>query len=309
MCKFNRNKQEKAYQESHSSSIPSTLCDILAQYSGATIPHQELDLQLKIGQGGFGVVYFAKWKGSVVAVKTLRRDRASEKYATKTAEEIIKCWKLNHENIVHFIGASIRTDKLCLVMEYMPMSLYDALHLNKVQHTEKQILKIIQGVCAGLCYMHMVKHMAHCDIKPHNVLLDYLSGIPCRAKLTDFGLSMSTEGMQTVRHVGTPRYSAPEVLCGRSLRGKDMMKSDIYSLALLLFEVIYKAEPLHHLSRSELREKVGKLGMTPEIPRDINVQPGLQEIIVRAWNRKADDRPTVQQMRDAFKVQKLYLTK
>lgn len=302
---FKQAQCEKNRQELESSSTSlQTLPNLLAEYSGATIPFKDLDLQLQVGRGGYGEVYMTKWKGSVVATKTMRRDKGSQKYAHKQAEEIIKCWTLKHPNIVHFIGAAVELEKLCLVMEYMPKSLYNAIHIEEVVISDKHRLKILQGVCAGLNYMHGTAKMAHCDLKPQNVLLDYEKGKLCIAKLTDFGLTMSTVGSTTVRGVGTPRYSAPEVLRGRPLTGRDMAKSDIYSLGLLFFEVIYEEEPLYQITRSELLREVCDNKKTPDIPADSGLDTNLQMIMKRAWQYTPSDRPDISEISKQMKEMK-----
>ena len=291
-CKFNKEK--------YSCVSVGTFASTLSLYSGTNIPHQELQLQVRIGRGGYGEVYLAKWNSAVVAVKKQRSNKGSTKYASKTVEEMIKCWNMSHSNIVHFLGACTEVHTLSIVMEYMPMCLHEALFIKQVDFSNKDLLKIIMGVCEGLLYMHGTANMAHCDLKTKNVLLDYDAKTLSRAKISDFGLSMSTTTPVTVRRVGTPRYSAPEVLSGRSLTGRAMMKSDIYSLGLLIYEVIFKTEPLCDIHREQVKEEVCEKKAVPEMPDTLKVDATMVQVLNRTWIHDPKDRPTVEVVRSTF---------
>lgn len=300
-CNFDKDKAESDYMKSNSCVTVSTLSTILNLYSGTTIPQRELDFQVQIGRGGYGEVFFCKWNGTVVAVKKVRRDKSSNKYLSKQAEELIKCWQLSHPNIVRFIGACTDVDCLSIVMEYMSMSLHDALHIKNKEFSDKDLLKIIVGICEGLWYMHMEKNMAHCDLKPQNILLDLKDGQPCHAKISDFGLSMSTTPSFTVRRAGTPRYSAPEVTKGRALTGKQMMKCDIYSLDLVMYEAIFREEPYFNTRRSQLRDKVCSEDNVMQIPDAVKIDPSIETIMEKAWRYKPTERPEITDVKEVFK--------
>ncbi|KAH9490149.1 putative leucine-rich repeat receptor-like protein kinase imk3 [Bulinus truncatus] len=87
------------------------------------------------------------------------------------------------------------------------------------------------------------------------VVAEYKKEKPVLAKLTDFGLSLlksetetTSSNMDAVRNVGTPRYSAPEVLRGEMLDVQAMMKTDVYSLGLTLLELLLGEIPFENLN-------------------------------------------------------------
>lgn len=235
---------------------------LVNDYVGENISFQEIELGKQIGQGGFGDVYAAKWRGSTVAVKKLRVQRVSKRRLQDFTDEVLKFCKLDHPNIVKFIGACVVTPNLAIVMEYMQSNLFDALHLDDtVDFSDEARWSILRQTTFGLSYLHQNK-MAHCDLKSQNVLLNDVSDENVVAKITDFGLSMvknDTETSQSqrpeelVRNIGTPRYSAPEVLRGEYLSAKAMMRADMYSLALIIYEVMFEEEPFYNMSYAQLQ--------------------------------------------------------
>ena len=302
---LNRRMEELQWKEtSRKNEKPRTSKSVLRDYTGEKIEFQEIELRRKIGQGGFGDVYFAKWKGTAVAVKKLRVQRVSKRRLQEFTDEVLTFCKLEHPNIVQFIGACVVTPNLAIVMEYMQRSLFDALHMDdSIDFTEEERLSILRQTVCGLQYLHQLK-MAHCDLKSQNVLLDI--GETITAKITDFGLSMikaDTETSQStaeelVRNIGTPRYSAPEVLQGFLLSLRGMMRADIYSLSLIMYEVLFQAEPFYNLSYAQLRKQVGEMGKTPDIPDGTEVKHKVMKMLNWCWEYDPYKRPKVGEVFD-----------
>jgi len=301
MSTINRRLQELEWKEREGERPMKTTSSVLEQYTGTEISFDELELGSKIGQGGFGDVFLATWKNSVVALKKLRVQRVSKKRLEDFGKEVMAFCDLDHPNIVKFIGACLKTPNLCIVMEYMQTCLYTALYMSDqdIEFSDADKLSILQQTSEGLLYLHE-NRIAHCDLKSQNVLLEYLAGESCVAKITDFGLSMirantesSTSALEQVRNIGTPRYSAPEVLRGEMLSAENMMQSDIYSLGLIMFEVLYQEEPFYGLNYAQLQKQVGDKGVTPEIPDSPGVSSSIQQIMKSCWDYNPKNRPTI----------------
>ncbi|KAK3103334.1 hypothetical protein FSP39_018557 [Pinctada imbricata] len=276
---------------------------ILSEFHGTKIDFEELELGKRIGQGGFGVVYFAEWLDSVVAVKTLRVQRVSKKRLTEFSDEVAILCRLSHPRVVKFIGACVKPPNLCIVMEFMQTSLFDAIHVDEdLDFTEDERLDIIRQTAAGIVYLHS-NDIAHCDMKSQNVLLNYLTGETLDVKITDFGLSMmkveadtaSSASQDYVRRVGTPRYSAPEVLLGDLLSLEQMKKADMYSFSLVVFEVVCVEEPFYKMNYAQLQKQVGERGLLPKIPEEIHVDFSLHRVLMDCWSRDPQERPTAEE--------------
>ena len=304
---INRMMEELRWKEqSKQKERPKTSRSILKDFTGQKIPFEDIELRRKIGQGGFGDVYFAKWKDTAVAVKKLRVQRVSKRRLQEFTDEVLNFCKLDHPNIVQFIGACVVTPNLAIVMEYMQMSLFDALFMNEsIEFSEEERLSILCQTIRGLQYLHDRK-MAHCDLKSQNVLLDY--GENCIAKITDFGLSIIKSDTETststaeelVRNIGTPRYSAPEVLRGLLSSPRGMRRADIYSLSLIIYEVVFEEEPFYSFSYAQLRQQVGEKGRTPDIPDKIKVHKKFVKMIHWCWDFDPYQRPEIGEVYDFF---------
>lgn len=307
MCHYNRKLAEESWLMAKKVP-PKTEMSFLIDYKGTRINYGDLKLQRKIGRGGFGEVYFAKWNETVVAVKVLRDGKMSEKDISTFADEIRHFSQLSHPNIVTFIGACTTKPDLCIVMEYMQLSLFDALHVRRIEFTSEETLSITQQISKGIKYLHE-KRIAHCDIKSANILMDFIENKICEVKITDFGLSMirqnstlslSRDEGKRAQFRGTPRYSAPEILRGDILSVKDMTYADMYSLGLVLFETIFREEPYHDFTAIQLQQQVGKNGVTPEISEDILVDDDVLTAIKQTWSFEPKMRPSAREISDTL---------
>jgi serine/threonine protein kinase len=115
-----------------------------------------------------------------------------------------------------------------IVMELMECSLYDVLRTRKLSVAEQ--LKCAQDICKGMYYLASLDPpVYHRDLKSHNLLIGDRATFS-NIKLTDFGLSrVKTFTMSSISKVGTPQWSAPEVLNAEENSVIDWEKADVYS--------------------------------------------------------------------------------
>ncbi|XP_012555323.2 dual specificity protein kinase splB [Hydra vulgaris] len=273
-----------------------------ANISGRDVAYEELELIKKIGSGGFGEVYLSKWNNAIVAVKKLRLQKISKNRLKDFTKEVTNYYTLNHPNVVKFLGACTVTPNLCIIMEYMDMSLFEA--KIDIDFSEEERLRIISQVCKGLLYLHE-KGIAHCDLKTQNILLRYNEKENvCVAKICDFGLSIIKHNTETsgssieqyYKNIGTPRYSAPEVLRGELIAASAWFMCDIYSLSLIFFEIIYEEEPFNNLSYAQLQKQVGENGLTPDIPSNVSVDQDISNLMKACWKFSPVQRPKINEI-------------
>ncbi|KAF8437922.1 kinase-like domain-containing protein [Boletus edulis BED1] len=190
------------------------------------ITEYDLDYCGTIGGGGFSTVSKARFRGTMVAVKTLK-DVGNMREALEREVEI---WsKLRYDHIVPFYGASTLTSPPYIVSRYMQNG-------NLVQFLattpNADCRKLILEVSLGMYYLQE-ESVVHGDLKGVNVLVDD-SGKAC---ITDFGLSnicsSGTAGTNTSKISGTLRYLAPEALRGQPLS----FETDVYAFGMLIYEV------------------------------------------------------------------------
>ncbi|KDP45024.1 hypothetical protein JCGZ_01524 [Jatropha curcas] len=232
------------------------------------IPWSELDLKEKIGEGSFGTVHRADWRGSDVAVKILiEQDYHAERF-NEFLREVATMKRLRHPNIVLFMGAVTQPPHLSIVTEYLSRgSLHKLLHMPNagLMLDEKRRLNMAYDVAKGMNYLHQLKPpIVHRDLKSLNLLVDSRYTV----KVCDFGLSRSKANtyLSSKTAAGTPEWMAPEVLRNESSNEK----SDVYSFGVILWELMTLQQPWRTLNQSQVIAAVGFKGQRLEIPKNIN---------------------------------------
>ncbi|KAL6629507.1 hypothetical protein ACP70R_029272 [Stipagrostis hirtigluma subsp. patula] len=216
----------------------------------STLKHITNDFseEQKIGEGGCGGVYKGVLQnGNVVAVKKLHdRCMLDDKQFN---QEVQSMMMVDHTNIVRFIGYCSHTEQKAtsykgkfvmadmperlLCFEYSSNGSLDAYLTDELRGLEWYArYKIIKGICEGLHHLHKEKHIIHMDLKPANILLDDHM-VP---KIADFGLSRLDDITRTLSNdrLLSPQYCAPEY----QHLGKMSPKSDIYSLGIIILELV-----------------------------------------------------------------------
>ncbi|XP_043697801.1 putative serine/threonine-protein kinase [Telopea speciosissima] len=192
----------------------------------------------RVGAGGFGVVYRGVLKdGTQVAVKSLSAE--SKQGTREFLTEINMISNVRHPNLVQLIGCCIEDSYRMLVYEYLEnSSLASALlgpNNKRIYLDWSKRAAICMGTVHGLLFLHeeAEPHIVHRDIKASNILLDR----DLHPKIGDFGLAKLFPDNVThlsTQVAGTMGYLAPEY----ALFGQLTKKADIYSLGVLLLEII-----------------------------------------------------------------------
>jgi serine/threonine-protein kinase len=199
-------------------------------------------LDAKLGSGGMSTVYLARDEtlDRPVAVKVMHREMSEEAdQLERFRQEARAVAKISHPNVVSVIDAGEDAGHPYIVFEYVEGETLKQ-RIARVGSLEIQdALAYAIEIARGLSIAH-ARNMVHRDIKPQNVLIDDEG----RAKLTDFGISRQLEqdGMTaTGRVLGTTDYVSPEQAMGRSVDPR----SDIYSLGVVLYEMLIGQVPFH----------------------------------------------------------------
>jgi tRNA A-37 threonylcarbamoyl transferase component Bud32 len=199
-------------------------------------------LEAKLGSGGMSTVYLASddTLDRPVAVKVMHREMSEqEDQLQRFRQEARAVAKLTHPNVVSVIDAGEDGGYPYIVFEYVKgETLKQRIGRVGALDTQEAIAYAIE-VARGLGVAH-ARNMVHRDIKPQNVLIDEEG----RAKLTDFGISRQLEQdgvTATGRVLGTTDYVAPEQAMGKAVDPR----SDIYSLGVVLYEMLVGQVPFH----------------------------------------------------------------
>ncbi|MFC1603641.1 protein kinase [Planctomycetota bacterium] len=215
---------------------------------GTKIGHYEL-MEL-IGEGGMGLVYLAEQKEPVkrkVALKIVKLGMDTKQVVVRFGAERQTLALLEHPNIAHvFDAGTTETGRPYFVMEYVEgKSITKYCDEQKLSVEER--LGLFQHICEGLHHAHQ-KGIIHRDIKPSNILVS-IRGEKAVPKIIDFGIAKAitqpmTENTPFTEHgqlLGTPEYMSPEQA---DMAYQDVdTRSDIYSLGVLLYELLTGATP------------------------------------------------------------------
>jgi tetratricopeptide (TPR) repeat protein len=199
----------------------------------------------QLGQGGMGTVFLAVRNDTEFAQRVaIKLVRGGEALVQRFRQERQILAALEHPNIARLFDGGTTPDGLpYLVMEYVdgtPIDVYAA----KCTTVEK--LRLFVQLCDAVAYAHR-SLIIHRDLKPANVLVTH-EGVP---KLLDFGIArLASRTEETSTRVMTPDYASPEQLLGRAIT----TSTDVYSLGVLLFELLTGNKPFDPAARTPMSE-------------------------------------------------------
>ena len=261
------------------------------QFGNYTIIHE-------IGQGGMGVVFLAERNDGEfeqqVALKVVRQSVAESHMIERFRSERQILASLSHPNIANLLDGGVSgAGEPFLVMEYIQgESITD--HADKQGLDIDARLNLFQKVCSAVSYAHR-NLVIHRDIKPSNILIT-ADGEP---KLLDFGLAKLIDenlpadptNTQTTFRALTPAYASPEQLKG----GAITTASDVYSLGVVLYELLTGDRPFHFTGKSldEIIRTVTEF--EPALPSHVDktdpkLRGDLDNIVLTALRREPERR-------------------
>ena len=240
-----------------------------------------------LGKGGMGEVYRADdlKLGQTVALKFLPKAVSrDESLLARFHAEVRLARQVSHPNVCRIYDIGEIEGRHFLSMEYVDGEDLASL-LKRIGHLPvDKAVDIARQLCAGLHAAHE-KGVLHRDLKPANVMLDGRG----RVRITDFGLAVAAEEPASLGEIsGTPAYMAPEQLAGKPAS----VRSDLYSLGLVLYEVATGKRAFDASTLAEMRRKHEQ--DTPTAPSTVlaGFDPAVERVILRCLEKDPRARPS-----------------
>lgn len=256
-------------------------------------------LERQLGQGGMGTVYLATDLNlqRQVALKLMHPHLASQaEFQQRFLQEARAAASLDHPHIIKVLYFGLKDGQLFLVTDFVAGgSLRDYIkHLNQINKPMDlmEAVELTRQIAEALNYAHG-QGMVHRDIKPDNVLLKPVtSGTGMggfMAILTDFGLAKLNEALvhtATGQTMGTFAYMSPEQCLGESVDAR----SDLYSLGIMLYELVARRLPFPAKTISEAIRMHSQEPLPPPEGFRPGLPPTLGAVINKALAKKPEDR-------------------
>jgi serine/threonine protein kinase/energy-coupling factor transporter ATP-binding protein EcfA2 len=264
-------------QTSAADAAPTTLPETIGRYR----------IERLLGKGGFGLVYLARDEqlDRPVAVKVPHANRVARlEDAELYLAEARTVASLEHPHIVpvHDVGSTAEFP-FFVVSKYVEGSDL-ATKLKESRLSCQQAAELVETVAEALHYAHK-RGFVHRDVKPGNILIDS-EGSP---HIVDFGLALREENIgKGPKYAGTPAFMSPEQARGEGHRVDG--RSDIFSLGIVLYELLVGRLPFRGDTQVELLEQITTQEPRPPRQIDDHVPKELERICFKALAKRASER-------------------
>jgi len=238
----------------------------------------------RLGSGGMSDVFRARdlMLERSVAIKVLHEQYSNDNaFQQRFRQEARAAANLSHPNIVTVHDFGLDHGQLFIVMEYIPGKDLKTILRQRGRFSVEEAIPIMVQACAGIGYAHRAG-LVHCDIKPHNMILTPDS----RLKVTDFGIARALSTIMPDERAdvvwGSPQYFSPEQATGEA----PSPASDVYSLGIVLYEVLTGALPFTAPTSEELARMHLESAPIPPSEYVPDLPTALEQIILKVLSKE-----------------------
>ncbi|KAG1665650.1 hypothetical protein FOA52_011244 [Chlamydomonas sp. UWO 241] len=241
-------------------------------FTSSALQPDEVELLEQVGQGQYGRVYKARWRGAIVAVKSMTytynmvpvtltaANRSSNTSSVNSGGHKDTGWE---EEVGSEYGYEVQ-----LVMEYcdgqtLDVAMSEGGTMGLPEKGYRRLLELLCGVARGVVHLHK-RNLVHGDLKTRNVMLrtNTLEDCGFTPKLADFGLEYDGGHAADARHAGTPSHMAPELI----VDGRVSKAADVYAFGIMMWEVYTREHAYRDVTAAMLPYHVAHEGLRPVFP-------------------------------------------
>jgi eukaryotic-like serine/threonine-protein kinase len=238
----------------------------------------------RLGAGGMSDVFRARdlMLERSVAIKVLHEDYSNdEAFQQRFRQEARAAANLSHPNIVTVHDFGLDHGQLFLVMEYIPGKDLKTILRQRGRFSVDEAIPLMVQACAGIGYAHRAG-LVHCDVKPHNMIVTP----DARLKVTDFGIARALSTIMPDERAdvvwGSPQYFSPEQATGEA----PSPASDVYSLGVVLYEVLTGALPFTAPTSEELARMHLEAQPIPPSEYVPDIPTALEQIVLKVLSKE-----------------------
>lgn len=248
----------------------------------AVLLNQRYQLESLLGTGGMATVYRARdlYLQRTVAVKILREPYTSDPaFRQRFLDEARAAARLDHPNVVRIYDVGVDGRRPFIVLELVEGEDLRTL-IDRMRPVPMALaLNLAQQICAGVGHAHRAG-LVHCDLKPQNILITRAGQV----KVADFGIARAVQGETPAAEAresyvwGSPHYIAPERVAGQP----PVPASDVYSIGVILYEMLTGVPPFHAEDVETLLRKHASEAPLPPSSLNPHIPPQVDRIVLSA---------------------------
>ena len=249
-----------------------------------TLLNNRYQLLERIGSGGMSDVFRARdlMLERSVAIKVLHENYSNDNaFQQRFRQEARAAANLSHPNIVTVHDFGLDHSQLFIVMEHIPGKDLKTLLRQRGRYSVEEAIPLMVQACAGIGYAHRAG-LVHCDIKPHNMIVTPDG----RLKVTDFGIARALSTILPDERAdvvwGSPQYFSPEQATGEA----PSPASDVYSLGVVLYEVLTGALPFTAPTSEELARMHLEAAPIPPSEYVPDLPSALEQIVLKVLSKE-----------------------
>jgi len=249
-----------------------------------TVLNNRYQLLERLGKGGMSDVFRARdlMLERYVAIKVLHENYSNDdSFQKRFRQEARAAANLSHPNIVTVHDFGFDQGQLFIVMEHIPGRDLKSLLRQRGRFSVEEAIPLMVQACAGIGYAHRAG-LVHCDIKPHNMIVTP----DARLKVTDFGIARALSTIMPDERAdvvwGSPQYFSPEQATGEA----PSPASDVYSLGIVLYEVLTGALPFTAPTSEELARLHLEMQPVPLSEYVPDIPTALEEIVLKVLSKE-----------------------